>query len=235
MVRLQEEARLLRAEESALLAEVAERLERVEALTEELCDAQDAVEEVGAYARGFRLWGHDRRRRGPTGETILRLFRPQGEASKWIHSTEFPRIRSRLVYVLKIIHLVVGVGARVVAMITMIPSPITYALLLTEWVRLSMGDRSRPATSQVVSRPSLPPTNTVSPSSLSFHQMNGKLVDAADKHSDPTRLCTVRSAIRQLKADVKAMDVLIGANWAALAAKQLGRQEAGEIFFRVPP
>lgn len=108
MVRLQEEARLLRAEESALLAEVAERLERVEALTEELCDAQDAVEEVGAYARGFRLWGHDRRKRGPKGETILRLFRPQGEAAKWIHSTEFPRIRSRLVYVLKNIHLVVG-------------------------------------------------------------------------------------------------------------------------------
>eukprot|EP00752_Nemacystus_decipiens_P004776 g4347.t1 len=57
-------------------------------------------------------------------------------------------------------------------------------------------------------------------------EVNGKLVDAADSCSDPTRLCEVRSATRQLKADIKAMDVMIGASWALLTAKKLSRQQA---------
>lgn len=58
--------------------------------------------------------------------------------------------------------------------------------------------------------------------------MNKKLVDAADKYSDPTRLCKSGAAIRQLKADVKAMNVVVGAKSAVLMGKQLGRQQAGE-------
>lgn len=58
--------------------------------------------------------------------------------------------------------------------------------------------------------------------------MNNTLVDAADKYADPTRLCKTRSAIRQLKSDVKAMDVLAGVNSATLMGKQLGRQQAGQ-------
>lgn len=53
MLRLQAEARLLRAEEIAILAEVAERQGRVAALAEELCDVENAVEEVG---RGILLF-----------------------------------------------------------------------------------------------------------------------------------------------------------------------------------
>lgn len=58
--------------------------------------------------------------------------------------------------------------------------------------------------------------------------MDNKLADTANEYSDATRLCQARSAIRQLKADVKAMDVLIGAKSATLLGKQLGRQHAGE-------
>lgn len=47
VVRLREEALLLRAEEASVLREIAERRDRVAALTDELCDAEDAVEEVG--------------------------------------------------------------------------------------------------------------------------------------------------------------------------------------------
>eukprot|EP00903_Cladosiphon_okamuranus_P009689 g9218.t1 len=57
-------------------------------------------------------------------------------------------------------------------------------------------------------------------------EINEKLVDAADKYSDPTRLCKMRAAIRQLKADIKALDVLVGVNSAALMGKQLGRRQA---------
>lgn len=48
IVRLQEEARSLRDEETAVLAESAERQDRVAALAEELCEAENAVEEVGS-------------------------------------------------------------------------------------------------------------------------------------------------------------------------------------------
>lgn len=54
------------------------------------------------------------------------------------------------------------------------------------------------------------------------------MADAADECSDATRLCQARSAILQLKADIKAMDVLIGAKSATLMGKKLGRQQAGE-------
>lgn len=47
MVRFREEALLLRAQEASVLRELAERQERVAALTGELHDAEDAVEEVG--------------------------------------------------------------------------------------------------------------------------------------------------------------------------------------------
>ena len=67
------------------------------------------------------------------------------------------------------------------------------------------------------------------PPPCQLHQVNEKLVDAADRYSDPARLHKTRSAIRQLKADVKAMNVLIGANWATRTGKQLSRQQAGEL------
>lgn len=46
--------------------------------------------------------------------------------------------------------------------------------------------------------------------------------------SGSTKLYETKSAIRQLKADVMSMDVLIGARSAALLGKQLGRQQAGK-------
>ncbi|CAN0256174.1 unnamed protein product, partial [Ectocarpus sp. 13 AM-2016] len=48
--------------------------------------------------------------------------------------------------------------------------------------------------------------------------------EAAADCSDPTKLYKTKSAIRQLKADVKAMDVLIGAKSATLVGKQQGVQ-----------
>lgn len=47
MLRLREEVRLVRAEETAILVEIAERRDRVARLTDELCDAEDAVAKVG--------------------------------------------------------------------------------------------------------------------------------------------------------------------------------------------
>ena len=54
------------------------------------------------------------------------------------------------------------------------------------------------------------------------------MTEAADECSNPSQLYKARSAIRQIKADVKAMDVLIGAKSATLLGKQMGRQQAGE-------
>lgn len=92
---------------------------------------------------------------------------------------------------------------------------------------------ARHAANQLVGFRLCPPTqhitSFVSPSPLHHHhQMDKKVSDAADEYSDATRLCQARSAIRQLKADIKAMDVLIGAKSATLMGKQLGRQHAGE-------
>ncbi|CBN75365.1 hypothetical protein Esi_0090_0043 [Ectocarpus siliculosus] len=50
--------------------------------------------------------------------------------------------------------------------------------------------------------------------------------EAAADCSDPTKLFKTKSAIRQLKADVKAMDVLIGAKSATFLGKQQGVQRA---------
>lgn len=47
MVRFREKALLLRAQEASVLQEIAERQDKVAALTDELCDTEDAVEEVG--------------------------------------------------------------------------------------------------------------------------------------------------------------------------------------------
>eukprot|EP00752_Nemacystus_decipiens_P006906 g6201.t1 len=57
-------------------------------------------------------------------------------------------------------------------------------------------------------------------------EMDNKLADTVNEYSGATRLCQARSAIRQLKADIKAMDLLIGVKSATLAQKQLGRQDA---------
>ena len=54
------------------------------------------------------------------------------------------------------------------------------------------------------------------------------MTKAADERSNPSQLYKARSGIRQIKADVKAMDVLIGAKSATLLKKQMGRQQAGE-------
>lgn len=48
---LQEQAQLLRTEETAILTGIAERRDRVAALAEELCHVEDAVEEVGVGNR----------------------------------------------------------------------------------------------------------------------------------------------------------------------------------------
>lgn len=65
--------------------------------------------------------------------------------------------------------------------------------------------------------------------------MDRKVAEATDECSDSTRLCSAKSAIRQLKADVKAMDVLIGAKSATLMGKQMGRRQAGEENGVQPP
>ncbi|CAB1108966.1 unnamed protein product [Ectocarpus sp. CCAP 1310/34] len=52
--------------------------------------------------------------------------------------------------------------------------------------------------------------------------------EAAADCSDPTKLYKTKSAIRQLKADVKAIDVIIGAKSATLLGKQQGVQGAGQ-------
>ncbi|CAM9476468.1 unnamed protein product, partial [Ectocarpus sp. 8 AP-2014] len=51
--------------------------------------------------------------------------------------------------------------------------------------------------------------------------------EAAADWSDPTKLFKTKSAIRQLKADVKAIDVIIGVKSATLLGKQQGVQRAG--------
>ena len=50
----------------------------------------------------------------------------------------------------------------------------------------------------------------------------------AEGHSDTTRLVKTKSAIRQLKADVKAMDVLIGIKSATVQRKRLEKEQRGE-------
>lgn len=64
LLRVREEARLLRAEETALLAEIAERRDRVTELTEELRDAEDAVQEVGGVGSGVGCWKRGEKERG---------------------------------------------------------------------------------------------------------------------------------------------------------------------------
>lgn len=61
-----------------------------------------------------------------------------------------------------------------------------------------------------------------------INQMKIKVAETAHSCSDPTNLYKAKSAIRQLKADIKAMDVLIGAKSATVLGKQLGLQRAGE-------
>ncbi|CAM9657275.1 unnamed protein product, partial [Pylaiella littoralis] len=58
-------------------------------------------------------------------------------------------------------------------------------------------------------------------------EMKIKVAETAHSCSDPTNLYKAKSAIRQLKADIKAMDVLIGAKSATVLGKQLGLQRAG--------
>lgn len=53
-------------------------------------------------------------------------------------------------------------------------------------------------------------------------------MDAADKYSGPNSLYKAKATIRQLKADIKSMDVVLGANSAMLTGKQLSRQQAGK-------
>lgn len=71
MARFREEVLSLRAEEAAVLTEIAERRNRVAALTDELCDVEDAVQEVGGEGRNY--W---RQREGEeaTGSLLSRCF-----------------------------------------------------------------------------------------------------------------------------------------------------------------
>lgn len=56
--------------------------------------------------------------------------------------------------------------------------------------------------------------------------MKTKLQEAHDEFSESGRLQTTKVALRRLKAEVKAMDILVGAKSAALLSKQLERRRA---------
>lgn len=64
-------------------------------------------------------------------------------------------------------------------------------------------------------------------------KIQAKLQEASDNHAVSGRLQRTRTALRQLKTDVKSMDVLIGAKSATLLAKQLAAQRMGEKRSRI--
>lgn len=61
---------------------------------------------------------------------------------------------------------------------------------------------------------------------MRYRKMKAKLREAHDEYSESGRLQATKMALHRLKAEVKAMDVLVGAKSAALLSKQLERRRA---------
>lgn len=77
---------------------------------------------------------------------------------------------------------------------------------------------------QIIPHP--PPLSAAQPARP--QKMEAKLQEASDNHAISGPLQRTKTALRQLKADIKAMDVLIGAKSATLLANQFATQRAGE-------